>query len=91
MQITLEIDDVVCSTAKAAATRLGITLSRYIEDALRERIARHGVVDAARQVEIEERARLMESLLQATSHFRIGVAPTREEMAIGPGSNTDLA
>ena len=30
--------------------------------------------------EIGERDRIMDSLLQATSHFRVGRRPTREEM-----------
>ena len=32
------------------------------------------------QTEIAERNRLMDSLLQASSHFRVGPKPTREEM-----------
>ena len=35
---------------------------------------------SVRDPEIEERNRLMESLLQRTAHFRVGRKPTREEM-----------
>jgi hypothetical protein len=80
VQTTLRIDDQVFRTAKAEAARLGVTLTHFIEDALRERIAqrtdREGQVDS----EIAERERLMESLLHATAHFRVGAHPTREEM-----------
>ncbi len=80
MQTTLRIDDTTYREAKAEAARLGLTLTRFIEEALRQRIAtaRKGV--AARQLEIEERNRLMESLLRRTVHFRVGRKPTREEM-----------
>jgi antitoxin component of RelBE/YafQ-DinJ toxin-antitoxin module len=81
MQTTLRIDDTTYREAKAEAARLGLTLTRFIEEALRERIAasRKGVA-AARRSEIEERNRLMESLLRRTAHFRVGRKPTREEM-----------
>lgn len=80
MQTTLRIDDQIFRTAKAEAARLGITLTRFIEEALHERIekARSGKVGASD--EVGERQRLMESLLQATAHFRVGEHPTREEM-----------
>jgi len=35
---------------------------------------------SGRDPEIEERNRLMESLLRRTAHFRVGRKPTREEM-----------
>lgn len=80
MQTTLRIDDTTYREAKAEAARRGVTLTRFIEEALRERIARGLGVDAARREEIEERDRLMESLLRRTAHFRVGRKPTREEM-----------
>ena len=80
MQTTLRIDDTIYREAKAEAARLGITLTGFIEEALREHIARRDPMDSARQEETEERNRVMESLLQATAHFRIGPKPTREEM-----------
>jgi len=38
-QMTLRIDDQLYREAKAQAARMGITLTRFIEDALRQRIA----------------------------------------------------
>jgi hypothetical protein len=80
MQTTLRIDDQVFRSAKAEAARLGMTLTRFIEDALRERIAQREGRESEFHGEIAERERLMESLLQATAHFRVGAHPTREEM-----------
>ena len=81
MQTTLRIDDATYREAKAEAARLGITLTRFIEEALRQRIAGgHMGDDAARRRQIEERDRLMESLLRRTARFRVGRRPTREEM-----------
>lgn len=81
MQTTLRIDDATYREAKAEAARRGLTLTRFIEESLRERIAA-GRNDkaAARLSEVEERNRLMESLLQRTAHFRVGRKPTRKEM-----------
>ncbi|MBI2193602.1 MAG: hypothetical protein HYU36_16630 [Planctomycetes bacterium] len=80
MQTTLRIDNRIYREAKAEAARLGCTLTRFIEDALAERIARSHGTDPAREAEIAERNRLMESLLQSTAHFKVGPRPTREEM-----------
>lgn len=80
MQTTLRIEDTLYRQAKAEAARLGITLTKFIEEALRERIVHRDAMDPERKEEIEERDRLMESLLRATAHFRIGPRPTREEM-----------
>ena len=80
MQTTLRIDDTTHREAKAEAARLGVTLTRFIEEALRQRIASSRAGDAARRSEIEERNRLMEALLGRTAHFRVGRKPTRKEM-----------
>jgi hypothetical protein len=80
MQTTLRINDALYREAKAEAARLGVTLTSFIEDALRARIARSTGANGEHQAEIEERDRLMESLLRATAHFRVGPRPTREEM-----------
>lgn len=80
MQTTLRIDDAIYREAKAEAARLGITLTRFIEDALRQRIARSHKDEANGQSEARERDRLMESLLRRTAHFRVGRKPTRREM-----------
>jgi hypothetical protein len=37
MQTTLRMNDEIFRSAKADAARLGVTLTRYIEDALKER------------------------------------------------------
>jgi hypothetical protein len=57
-----------------------MTLTRFIEEALRQRIAAARPDDAARRRQIEERDRLMELLLRRTARFRVGRKPTREEM-----------
>lgn len=80
MQTTLRIDDEVYRQAKAEAARSGVTLTRFIEEALRDRVERSAAADDARAEEIAARDRMMEGLLQATAHFRVGPHPTREEM-----------
>lgn len=80
MQTTLRIDDTTYREAKAEAARLGLTLTRFIEEALRQRIASSRPGDAARQREIDERNRLMDALLRRTARFRVGRKPTRAEM-----------
>lgn len=80
MQTTLRIDDETYREAKAEAARRGVTLTRFIEDALRQRIALGSKDESARRAEIEERNRLMEALLVRTARFRVGRRPTRGEM-----------
>lgn len=79
MQTTLRLNDDVYREAKVEAARRGLTVTRFIEDALRAQLDRSEVVHK-HQAEIDERNRLMEQLLQRTAHFRIGSRPTREEM-----------
>jgi hypothetical protein len=78
MQTTLRIADDIYRSAKAQAAAQGETLTRFIEEALRERIARAN--GAAMSAELRERDRLMEAMLKRTAHFRIGPKPTRGEM-----------
>ena len=78
MQTTLRIDDEIYRAAKAQAATQGETITRFIEQALRERIARSS--GATVSDETRERNRLMEGLLKRTAHFRVGRKPTREEM-----------
>jgi hypothetical protein len=80
MQTTLRIDDEIFREAKAEAARSGVTLTKFIEDALRGHIAERSNGGSARDAETAERERLMEGLLKATAHFRVGPHPTREEM-----------
>ena len=80
MQTTLRINDKVYREAKAQAARRGITLTKFIEGALLAFITRDADVDPALRDEIDERDRLMEGLLQATAHFRMGPKPDRREM-----------
>jgi hypothetical protein len=79
MQTTLRIDKATYREAKAEAARQGITITRFIEDALRQRIATYRAKDEV-PPEVEERNRLMEELLRRTAHFRVGPRPTRDEM-----------
>jgi hypothetical protein len=83
MQTTLRIDDTTYREAKAEAARCGVTLTRFLEEALREKIAssrgdhtKHPKLRA----EVEERDRLLEALLERTAGFRVGAHPTRDEM-----------
>ena len=83
MQTTLRIDDATYREAKAEAARRGMTLTCFLEEALRQKIAdSRGKLNERPELraEIEERHRLMEALLQHTARFRIGTHPTREEM-----------
>lgn len=80
MQTTLRIDDTIYREAKAEAARLGLTLTRFIEEALRQRIVRSRIDVGAPSPEALERNRLMEALLRRTAHFRVGRRPTRKEM-----------
>ena len=78
MQTTLRINDEIYRATKAEAARLGETVTRFIEEALRERIDRS--LNGQLNSDAQERNRLMENLLERTAHFRIGPKPTREEM-----------
>lgn len=78
MQTTLRIDDEIYRAAKAQAAATGTTLTRFIEDALREQL-RHSRA-AGETEEIRQRNELMEALLKRTAHFRVGKRPTRGEM-----------
>lgn len=83
MQTTLRIDDATYREAKAMAARLGMTLTRFLEEALKQKIASSRddpSADPKLREEIEERDRLMEALLERTAQFRVGPHPTREEM-----------
>jgi hypothetical protein len=83
MQTTLRIDDTTYREAKAEAARCGVTLTTFIEEALRQKIATSRGDNSGRpevMAEIEERNRLMEALLERTSRFRVGQHPTRDEL-----------
>jgi len=80
MQTTLRIDDATYREAKAEAARRGLTLTRFIEEALRQLVARSRNGEADGSSEARERDRLMEALLKRTAHFRVGRKPTRREM-----------
>jgi len=79
MQTTLRIEDSLYREAKAGAAREGITITRFIEEALQLRLS-----GKSRPLKMDreaaERDRMMEALLKRTAHFRKGPKPTREEM-----------
>jgi hypothetical protein len=77
---TLRIDQSTYREAKAEAARRGMTVTRFIEEALQQTLSAMRSAAAVSQAEIEERDRLMEGLLRATAHFRVGPKPTRDEM-----------
>jgi hypothetical protein len=79
MQTTLIINDDVYRSCTLEAARLGVTIDRFVEDAIRARLGRCGGFDVAWPAELAERDRVMESLLAATAHFRVGERPTRED------------
>jgi hypothetical protein len=78
MQTTLRIKEDVYRAAKAEAALRGETMTLFIEEALRERIARspREPLDPGAQA----RDRLIKALRRRTARFRIGPKPTREEM-----------
>ncbi len=80
MQTTLRINDEIYREAKAEAARHGVTLTRFIEEALKDRISRCQNRASVSANEAAERNKIMESLLLSTAHFRVGPKPTREEM-----------
>lgn len=80
MQTTLRLDDKIYREAKAKAARQGITITRFIEDALLQKCQEGNAAHAHLEVEIRERDQLMEALLRRTAHFRVGSKPTRGEM-----------
>jgi hypothetical protein len=79
MRTTLRINDSLYREAKAGAAREGITITRFIEEALQLRIG--GMSRSSKTNRgTAERDRMMEALLKRTAHFRRGPKPTREEM-----------
>lgn len=80
VQTTLRIDDDIFRQAKAEAAKAGVTLTKFIEQALVEKAKSASAPLQKRSAEIDERNRLMEALLRRTAHFRVGRKPTREEM-----------
>jgi hypothetical protein len=78
MQTTLRINDKLYREAKAEAARTGITLTEFIENALKSQLRKSA--DSGHQSDIEERNQIMEALLRRTARFRVGRRPTREEM-----------
>lgn len=84
MQTTLRVDETTYREAKAEAARCGVTITQFLEEALRLKIAvsrGERPERAGWRTEIEERDRLMEALLERTARFRVGPHPTREEMS----------
>lgn len=82
MQTTLRIDDAIYREAKAEAAREGITLTRFIEEALRLRIESGGGRNQEDRNSIEKRNELMAGLLRATAHFGIGPNSTGEKTTL---------
>ncbi len=80
MQKTVRIDEAIYRQAEAEAAGLGISMARYVEDAVRAKFARGASESSAYQIEIDERNRQMEALLRSTAHFRRGPSPTRNEV-----------
>jgi hypothetical protein len=83
MQTTLRINDTTYREAKAEAARCGVTMTQFLEDALRLKIATsrgEPPQSPESRREIKERNQLMEALLKRTARFRVGPHPTREEL-----------
>jgi len=79
VQTTLRINDAVYRRAKAAAAAQGMTMTRFIEQALTSQVS-GSVAKASVDAGVEERNQWMEALLQRTAHFKIGKRPGRQEM-----------
>ncbi len=73
----LRINGEIYREAKTIAARNGMTLSQFIEEAVKERIDRMQNGSSFTDADHHQR---METLLLSTAHFRIGPKPTREEM-----------
>ena len=82
MQTTLRINDKVYREAKAEAeaARRGMTITRFIEEALSRLLADFRNASHIPRHEANERKEIMRSLLKSTAHFRVGNRPTRQEM-----------
>lgn len=88
MQTTLRLNDQLYRAAKARAAQEGITLTRFIEEALnlRLRAGQQGVPNGLdpeelrRQEAVRQRNILMDGLLARTAHYRVGPKPSRDEM-----------
>jgi hypothetical protein len=83
MQTTLRINTRIFRQAKAAAAQEGVTLTKFIEEALEGRLRRGATMErpnGSLEREIAKRNRMMDALLRRTAHFRIGPRPSREEM-----------
>jgi hypothetical protein len=74
--ITVAVDEEVYHAARVEAARRRRSLSALVRDFLTQLQTGGSGTDP----EIEERNRLMESLLRRTAHFRVGRKPTREEL-----------
>jgi hypothetical protein len=74
--ITVAVDEEVYHAARVEAARRRRSVSALVRDFLIHLQAGGSGTDP----EIEERNRLMETLLRRTAHFRVGRKPTREEM-----------
>jgi hypothetical protein len=83
MQTTLRIDDTIYRQAKAEAARQGITLTKFIEEALRLRL------HAAQKTEADaNRAGFLERLRRLTKQAR--KRDRRKEGSAGPFSREEL-
>ena len=85
--ITVSVDEEVYHAARVEAARRRKSLSALVREFLaglqtedQTKGGRRAGKASVRDPEIEERNRLMESLLQRTAHFRVGRKPTRKEM-----------
>ena len=74
--ITVAVDEEVYHAARVEAARRRRSVSALVQDFLIH-LQNSG---SGTDPEIEERNRLMETLLRRTAHFRVGRKPTREEM-----------
>lgn len=83
MRKTLGIDDELHRAAQVGAAASGISLSIFVENALRAKLAKSVPMTGQTLEERTLRNECMEALLKRTAHFRYGErSPLREE----PGS-----
>ena len=85
--ITVSVSEEVYHAARVEAARRRKSLSALVRGFLaglqpedQTKGGRRASKASGRDPEIEERNRLMESLLRRAAHFRVGRKPTRQEM-----------
>jgi hypothetical protein len=92
MQTTLRIDDTIYRQAKAEAAREGITLTRFIEEALRLRLDKRSAAEERQPVRADEAGVVNAALVERLQHL-FAQADERDHLkegSAGPFSREEL-